>query len=230
MFSFLPYKNNKYPSEKNLRHIIATDWLKSIPEGSKILDAGAGRRIYSPHCHHLDYTSQDLGQFNGELENGEKYEWDSQSCDIICDIIDIPCDDNTFDYILCTEVFEHLPDPARAIKEFSRIINNHGKILITCPFNCGYHQEPYFFSSGYSRYWFEHFSAMYDFQICDLLEYGSYFTQLQFHLNRFWNISGCPEMREATGAFIQKLNENIESIRSVVPKQPEAIYVLLEKT
>ena len=61
---------------------------------------GAGRRIYKPYLRHIDYTSQDFGIFNGEFKNVGKYEWSSESCDSICDIIDMPCDDSTFNYIV----------------------------------------------------------------------------------------------------------------------------------
>jgi ubiquinone/menaquinone biosynthesis C-methylase UbiE len=37
------------------------------------------------------------------------------------------------DFIACTEVFEHLPQPGLAIWEFSRILKPHGKVVIQSP-------------------------------------------------------------------------------------------------
>lgn len=51
-------------------------------------------------------------------------------------IYKLPFSDNSFDTILCSEVLEHLDDPARAIKEMKRVARNY--VLITVPL------EPYF--------------------------------------------------------------------------------------
>jgi ubiquinone/menaquinone biosynthesis C-methylase UbiE len=37
------------------------------------------------------------------------------------------------DFIACTEVFEHLPHPALAIREFSRVLRPFGKVVIQSP-------------------------------------------------------------------------------------------------
>lgn len=46
--------------------------------------------------------------------------------------------DNTFDYILTTEVFEHLPDPYIAMKEIQRVAKKRAYLIISVPF------EPFF--------------------------------------------------------------------------------------
>ena len=65
--------------------------------------------------------------------------------DYVCDITDIPVSDDSFDVIICTEVLEHVPEPIKVIKEFSRILRKNGKMFITAPLGCGIHQEPYIF-------------------------------------------------------------------------------------
>ena len=42
--------------------------------------------------------------------------WDTSKIDIISDITAMPVDDGTFEYILCTEVFEHIKDHIGALK------------------------------------------------------------------------------------------------------------------
>ena len=39
--------------------------LRSIPAGSRTLDAGAGELLFKPDCQHLDYVAQDFGQYGG---------------------------------------------------------------------------------------------------------------------------------------------------------------------
>ena len=45
------------------------EWLKNalseIPEGLKILDAGAGESQYKKFCDHLEYISQDFAEYDG---------------------------------------------------------------------------------------------------------------------------------------------------------------------
>lgn len=37
--------------------------LKDLPEGLRILDAGAGERRFKPFCDHLKYVSRDFGEY-----------------------------------------------------------------------------------------------------------------------------------------------------------------------
>lgn len=166
-------------NESNRRKFVA-DWLGSLPAGKSILDAGAGIRRYQKYAKHLNYTSQDFGEYKG----GELFadsivdDWNSKDCDIVCDIIAMPVEDNSYDYILCTEVFEHLPAPSEALKEFARILKPKGKLLLTAPFRCLYHQEPYFFYSGFSAYWYQHFCSLYNLRIELIEPNGSYATDI----------------------------------------------------
>ncbi|MFN9856376.1 MAG: hypothetical protein ACK55T_11365, partial [Bacteroidota bacterium] len=40
--------------------------LQSLPKGIKLLAAGAGELRFKKYCAHLDYISQDFGNYNGE--------------------------------------------------------------------------------------------------------------------------------------------------------------------
>lgn len=104
------------------------NWVKEqlslIPDGKRILDAGAGEWRYKPFCSHLKYVSQDFCQYSGQgddhgLQTGK---WDTSHLDIVSDIVAIPEPDASFDVILCMEVLEHIPKPEAAIKEFSRLL------------------------------------------------------------------------------------------------------------
>jgi ubiquinone/menaquinone biosynthesis C-methylase UbiE len=121
--------------------------LISLPAGMRILDAGAGEQQYKKYCSHLNYVSQDFAQYNGigdsiGLQVGK---WSNVNLDIISDISHIPEPDASFDIILCTEVFEHLPNPIAAIQEFSRLLKKDGQLIITAPFCSLTHFSPYHF-------------------------------------------------------------------------------------
>jgi SAM-dependent methyltransferase len=45
----------------------------------------------------------------------------------------LPFEDASFDLLWCSEVLEHLRDPARALDEFRRVVRPGGDILLTTP-------------------------------------------------------------------------------------------------
>lgn len=48
--------------------------------------------------------------------------------------MDIPFDENTFDLIVSTEVFEHIPNPYKAFDEIYRILKKGGSHIFTVPY------------------------------------------------------------------------------------------------
>jgi SAM-dependent methyltransferase len=160
--------------------------LQKQPAGLKILDAGAGEKQFKRFCSHLDYYSQDFGKYDGKgdgtaLQMGS---WDQSDLDYVSDITDIPVENDSFDLVLCTEVFEHLPDPVKALNELARIVKPGGKIIITAPFNSLTHFSPYHFSSGFNRFFYEHHFARLGFQLLECTANGNYFEYLAQELRR----------------------------------------------
>lgn len=151
--------------------------LSEIPKDSKILDAGAGELQYKELCSHLNYVSQDFGRYDGVGNNKglQMASWDNSKLDIISDIIAIPRPDSSFDAIMCIEVFEHLPEPILAIKEFSRLLRKDGILILTAPFCSLTHFAPYHFYSGFNRYFYEKHLVDNGFCIEEITPNGSYF-------------------------------------------------------
>ncbi len=67
---------------------------------------------------HLDYISCDI---------------ESPLADIKADICALPFDDNSFDWILCNHVLEHIPSDTKAMKELYRVLKPGGKALLQVP-------------------------------------------------------------------------------------------------
>jgi len=153
--------------------------VKKIPNGLTILDAGAGECQFKKYCGHLNYISQDFGQYDGTGEVGAHTgSWDNSRLDIISDITAIPLPDHAVDAVLCTEVFEHIPDPVLAVREFNRLIKPGGYLIITAPFNSLTHFAPYHFATGLSRFWYEKHLTDNNFQIEELHFNGNFFEFL----------------------------------------------------
>jgi SAM-dependent methyltransferase len=159
--------------------------LKKIPAGSQLLDAGAGECQFKKFCSHLQYTSQDFGQYDGTGDTGlQTGTWDNSKLDIVSDITSIPVPDHSFDAIMCTEVFEHIPNAVAALNEFSRIIKKDGYLLITAPFASITHFAPYHFATGFNKYFYEHHLKRLGFDILDLQMNGNYFEYIAQELRR----------------------------------------------
>lgn len=175
-----------FQNEKVRRQWIINKLLE-LPAGSTLLDAGAGEMQYAKYCKKLKYIAQDFGEYNPEeISKGLKGKdtWDTSRVNIKCDIIDMPLEDNSIDTILCSEVFEHLKNPFLALKEFSRVIKQGGKLLLTAPFCSLVHMAPYYFSSGFSEFWYYENLKDYGFTIKEIKPYGDYFKWMSQELFR----------------------------------------------
>ncbi len=154
--------------------------LSALKAGLRILDAGAGEQSYRKFCSHLRYVSQDFGQYDGAgdgkgLQMGS---WDTAALDIVSDITAVPEPDSSFDAVLCTEVFEHLTEPVKAIKEFSRLLRKDGTLILTSPFCSLTHFAPYHFYSGFNRYFYERHLEANGFEIIEIEPNGNFFEYI----------------------------------------------------
>lgn len=166
--------------------------LKQIPAGSRILDAGAGEQKFKSFCTHLDYVAQDFAQYNGlgdsrGLQTGT---WDQSKLDIVSDITSIPEQNESFDAVMCIEVFEHLPDPVAAIKEFRRLLKAGGYLILTAPFCSLTHFAPYHYYSGFNSYFYEKQLMAEGFEIVEIDANGNFFEYLAQEVRRVPQIAG----------------------------------------
>ncbi|MCM1038086.1 MAG: class I SAM-dependent methyltransferase [Ruminococcus sp.] len=169
---------------------IRTNWIKrklaKLPAGITLLDAGAGEMQYAPYCERFHYIAQDFGKYVPDKMNKglTPDKWDTTRVAITCDIIDMPLEDGSVDVVLCTEVLEHLKDPILALKEFARIIKSGGKMLLTAPFCSLTHMAPYYFSNGFSEFWYLENLKDYGFTVEEIVPYGNYFAWIGQELYR----------------------------------------------
>jgi len=165
--------------------------LTDLPTGLRLLDAGAGEQQYKKYCSHLDYVSQDFAQYDGQgdtsgLQTGS---WDNSGLDIVCDITDIPEPDASFDVIVCTEVFEHLPNPVLALQEFSRLLKKDGQLILTAPFCSLTHFAPYHFCTGFNKYFYEKNLGDCGFDLQVIETNGNYFEYIAQEIRRIEDVA-----------------------------------------
>ena len=128
---FLPYgyvkirPNVLSPGTLSLeRHRLIWLYLKKETEffqtPSKVLHMAPEKAFISrlKKLSHLDYISCDI---------------ESPLADIKADICALPFDDNSFDWILCNHVLEHIPSDTKAMQELYRVLKPGGKALLQVP-------------------------------------------------------------------------------------------------
>jgi len=101
----------------------------------KLLDFGCGSKPY-------EKLFKNSNNYVGVEVSGNK---ENLKSDIYYDGITLPFADNTFDSILCTEVFEHVEQLDDVIIELYRVLKPGGRMIVTSPFICIEHEMPYDF-------------------------------------------------------------------------------------
>jgi SAM-dependent methyltransferase len=101
----------------------------------KLLDFGCGSKPY-------EKLFKNSNNYVGVEVSGNK---ENLKSDIYYDGITLPFADNTFDSILCTEVFEHVEQLDDVIIELYRVLKPGGRMIVTTPFMCIEHEMPYDF-------------------------------------------------------------------------------------
>ena len=100
----------------------------------RTLDVGCGNRPY------------EKTYFVGASEYiGADYQTDRSRPDVVCSALDLPFPPGSFDTVVCTEVLEHVPHPARALAEIHRVLKPGGFLVLTVPMYWPRHDLPYDF-------------------------------------------------------------------------------------
>ncbi|SDL79129.1 Methyltransferase domain-containing protein [Salinimicrobium catena] len=128
---FLPYgyehqrENVLSPSTLSLeRHRLLWLYLQEntsfFTKPHKVLHFAPEQAFYKRFrkLENLDYTTTDL---------------ESPLADVKADICNLPFKDNSFDFILCNHVLEHIPDDQKAMQELYRILAPGGTAILQIP-------------------------------------------------------------------------------------------------
>lgn len=132
---FLPYgyenqrENVLSPSTLSLeRHRLLWLYLKTetglFHEQLNVLHFAPEQAFYQRFrkLPNLKYTTTDLN---------------SPLADVKADICKLPFEDNTYDFILCNHVLEHIPDDTKAMKELYRVLKPGGTAILQIPQDLG---------------------------------------------------------------------------------------------
>jgi glycosyltransferase involved in cell wall biosynthesis len=94
----------------------------------KVLDLGAG--VTQPYRKYLEAMGEYVGvDIRGGKDN------------IVADAHKLPFEDNTFGFLWCSEMLEHVEEPKRVVEECKRVAK-HGVILFSTPANSSFRLDP----------------------------------------------------------------------------------------
>jgi len=65
--------------------------------------------------------------------------------DVICSVEKLPFENNSFDLVKATELFEHVKNPEKGIKECIRVLKKRGYFILSMPFLSQIHADPFDF-------------------------------------------------------------------------------------
>lgn len=147
----------------------------SLPEGSSILDAGAGESVYKKLFSRCSYKAIDLAV--GESR------WNYANLDYVGPLHKMPIESDVFDAVLCTQVLEHLEWPRESVKEMHRVLKPGGKLYMTVPMAHPEHQTPYDFFR-YTSYGLESICKHAGFHTVKITPFGGLWVRWAYELPR----------------------------------------------
>jgi ubiquinone/menaquinone biosynthesis C-methylase UbiE len=106
-------------------------FLKGYATTELILDVGAGS-VSTNHS----YTQYFPNRHTIDID-------EKRQPDTIGDIHELPFEDNSYGFIVCTEVLEHCHTPQKAIEELYRVLKPGGTLILTTRFVYPLHDVPH---------------------------------------------------------------------------------------
>lgn len=102
------------------------------PKIDKALDIGCGGGRYT------EWLVERTGRVSGidiNMKNLSGLRRKGINASVVCASADygLPFRDSIFDFVLCTEVLEHLQNDGSAVKEIRRVLQENGELLISVP-------------------------------------------------------------------------------------------------
>ncbi|NQS90340.1 class I SAM-dependent methyltransferase [Patescibacteria group bacterium] len=117
-----------------LKHILKSE-ISEIEDGSSIFDIGSYdgeisynlKRIFQ----NLEFVIVDIDKSGLQLAAEKGLDT------LYTSALNLPVKDNKVDFILCLDLIEHVKEDNALIKEISRVLKKHGKVILTTPMQNG---------------------------------------------------------------------------------------------
>jgi len=169
--------------QDTLREEFISKSFSASGKKERLLDLGCGVKPFLSV--YRNYSETSVGIDVAHTPHG------TSKVDVIYDGKKIPFPDSEFDYVLCTEVMEHVPEPKDFLKEIYRVLKPGGVLIMTIPFMVPLHEDPYDFYR-YTKYGLKHLIESSGYTSHHIQPFSEYFgviisLSISIHL-KFWNV------------------------------------------
>jgi SAM-dependent methyltransferase len=144
-------------------------FARDLPEGARVLDAGAGEGQYARYFARHRYSGVDLAVGDNA--------WDYSKLDAVADLSALPFRSQAFDAAIHIVTIEHLREPGRAMREIARTLRTNGALLVAAPMEWEVHQHPHDYFR-YTQYGLKYLLEEAGLQVTRIQPAGGYFRLL----------------------------------------------------
>ena len=155
-----------------------------------LLDIGCGNKPYEQLFNVESYIGVELDTVENRTNKKADYFYDG---------LTLPFSSDSFDSIICNQVFEHVFNPDQFLQEIFRVTKPGGKIILTAPFIWDEHEQPYDFAR-YTSYGLNFLLKKYGFEVITfkktLSDASLFFQLINVYLykvtltkNKYFNLS-----------------------------------------
>ena len=118
---------------------------------------------------------------------GEGHDHSNEQIDFFYDGKTLPFDNESFDGVFSTEVFEHIFNLPDMLQELHRVLKPGGLMLITCPFAICEHEQPNDFAR-YTSFAIRHLLEQHGFDVLEQQKLGTAQEALWQMRITYWNL------------------------------------------
>jgi SAM-dependent methyltransferase len=167
-----PLRRHLLHFETEIEDAVAA-FARDLPEGARVLDAGAGEGQYARYFARQRYCGVDLAVGDAA--------WDYSRLDAVADLTALPFAPRTFAAALNIVTLEHLRDPARALAEIARTLCPGARLLVAAPHEWEVHQAPHDYFR-FTRHGLSYLLEKAGLEIVEIRPAGGYFRLLSRRL------------------------------------------------
>ena len=144
-------------------------FARSLPEGTRVLDAGAGEGQYAALFGAHRYVGVDLGVGDAG--------WNYAGLDAVADLAALPFREGCFGAAIHVVTLEHMCEPAAVLREMARSMAPSAVLFLVAPHEWEVHQAPHDYFR-YTRHGLEYLLAKAGFAEIEISPVGGYFRLL----------------------------------------------------
>ena len=158
--------------EKEIERAAAA-FARALPDGARVLDAGAGELRYASLFRRHRYLAIDLAIGDAQ--------WDYARLDCIADLARLPLPGGACDACLNIVTLEHVREPAEVLGELARVLRPGGRLLLVAPLEWQVHQAPHDYFR-YTRHGLAYLLERAGFTAIEIAPVGGFFRLLSRRL------------------------------------------------